>query len=1339
MKIQIFLARAMALLLAASAWATPDEVQAVDFSNGQATAVPLPNGRAPRIDGDLSDFDFRAGEPVYISEGTARGLHTDWALMYDEQNLYVGVRAGLPNRPLRNPNNPQDAFWSGDILQLRIAADPNLPYPLDGNRDAASERIAHVSMWKNTETGEDFLHFNRGTKLDRGQDFNPPGSAIEIVTQNSTGYTVEARIPWAALRAPGGRNPFAAGQKAAFVIESLWVGGDQARTAAVYGRNPGTFAFNQPGTWGQLTFAAQAPAQRVRPTLESLFARFEAAKAAGPAEVGVPIQVNVPRDGLKVSVNILGARGEVVRELMGGAPQPKGLLSLRWDGKDQWGRGVVPGSYRWGAYFSSGLRAEYLGGVGKSGHPYYETPDARGGWGADHSNPLDTAADGSGMYFLWPVSESGRALVKTDYAGQVLWRRTPFIGGGFGPLYAIASNSRHVFVTHADSNPQLARLDAATGRLLLWGEASNAPSLMPISESTAVRMPEHDVPLGGGHGTHDTSAGAPTIEHPESVGLAASEGEVFAPVYSKNIVQVMDAATGARTRTLEVAAPRGVALSANGDLFVVSAPISAAARVVKFAGARGAAQVIVSQNLSAPWDVAVDGAGRIFVSDGGASQQVKVFDARGSLVQARGKVGGRHANGAFDVADARAFLSPAGLAVDAQNGLLVVESSIPKLISRFASDGRLVRRWFGAPTYWSASAPDPDDPRTVYYELNGGLGRARVRGESNNPPNGYYSLSLSGFDPALGNFESLGTPQVFRARNGRKYLLGDHTPHTLAVFDGDKLRPVAMARTSRTVGGQRNESLLELWADKNSDGRIQGGEIVSREFELRGRKVIFAPHTNSGSIGPNGDLYLLTQSNAVLRVPCEGFAPNGAPRWNLGAAHFAIEQVLPGRDEMHSTWRHGLLGVRRDAQGNFYVCFNAQVGSGVGAFQYATPTLAQRMREGMGHAATFDTVKFAKYNARGELLWMAGRKATASARAGEMYHFWQLAGLVEREPGTGYVAGGSEWGQIYFYTHDGFFVDSLMNNPGENPPPGPYTFGGETNSGRVRYFPARDEVYAYAVGMAYRVRGFERGRVQGESRAAGTVALDRVYEPAPVAPTAPVAPLQIARVAGDAMKNAALWEAVPTSTSMRNGATLATAQLAYNDGFLFGRIHVADDSPLQNSADTVQLAFKGGDTAGFVLGPAGERALPGAGGAPSGPIRLMAARVNDRDTLIAMKSVTSGEKRPFEYTTPAAGTARFEWVGEVPGAQVLLAPDADGRGYTATFAVPRAFLEFDLAPNAKLAGDLEVRLSGAGPRGLQATSRNYLFTPSRTETSMTDDVPTEARIYRQFFGPVEVR
>jgi hypothetical protein len=216
------------------------------------------------------------------------------------------------------------------------------------------------------------------------------------------------------------------------------------------------------------------------------------------------------------------------------------------------------------------------------------------------------------------------------------------------------------------------------------------------------------------------------------------------------------------------------------------------------------------------------------------------------------------------------------------------------------------------------------------------------------------------------------------------------------------------------------------------------------------------------------------------------------------------------------------------------------------------------------------------------------------------------------------------------------------------------------------------------------------------------------------------------------MANVNLWANVPVATLTHADKTLATAQIGYDAQFLYARINVNAPMGGQNSADSVQLAFKGGDSAGIVVGSVGDRKTPGVG-----DIRLMVAPIGGKPRLIAMKAVTTGDKQTFEYYTPAAGRVQFEFVGEVPGGKVSWAPD--GNGYTAAFAVPRSFLEFDLKPGITLKGDIEVRFAGAGARGLQTTSRNYLFTPARTETTMTDDVPTESRLYPEYWGQVEVR
>ena len=689
----------------------------MDLTDGLMFAVPTPNGHAPKIDGDLSDFDLSGAEPIWISPQTIRQLRANVALMYDADALYLGATVSLPNRALNNPHNPTDAFWNGDVLELRLAADPNLPVPL--NRDVNSDRIAHLTMWKNSETGEDFIYATYGAKLEKEKKANPAGSQIVITPHGTDYYTVEARIPWSVLNAPGGVNPFAPGQKMTATLSPHW--GGETQTAALYRENPGAFAWKRPETWGQVEFSPTGNLPARHETMEQLVARFAAESARKPAAIGVPFTVEVPAQA-KVSVNIFGPNGEVIRELMGGETHEKGKLTLHWDGKDQWGQGVKPGDYRWGAYFSGGLKARYVGGVGKSGSPYYETADGKGGWGADHSNPIDVAADATGYYFLWPVAEAGRAVVKTDFDGKIIWRKTPFVGGGFGPFYALASDGKFVYLTLGDDKTRLVRLDAATGQLQTWGDKGTE---LPVDEAkTVVMRAENSITEGENAANyHDT----PPFQ-PQSVGVTANGREVFVPVYAKNLIHVLDAQTGAKLRELNCPGPRGVTLDAQGDLFAVSFVEGKGAQIVRFAGGKGAPQSVVTQNLQSPWDVAVAKDGRIYVSDLGAAQQIKVFDAKGQLMKSFGKAGGRAWQGQYK---GEGFLRPAGITLDGKGDLLVAESAIPKVFDRLdAQTGAVKQRWFGPPVYWASTWPSLDDPRVVYTPMTGGIAQFTL------PPNG---------------------------------------------------------------------------------------------------------------------------------------------------------------------------------------------------------------------------------------------------------------------------------------------------------------------------------------------------------------------------------------------------------------------------------------------------------------------------------------------------------------------------------------------------------------------------------------------------------------------------
>ena len=556
---------------------------------------------------------------------------------------------------------------------------------------------------------------------------------------------------------------------------------------------------------------------------------------------------------------------------------------------------------------------------------------------------------------------------------------------------------------------------------------------------------------------------------------------------------------------------------------------------MRFEGVTGAAKPVITRGLVAPVGVTVDTSGQISVTDEGASQQVKTFSPEGTLLRTLGKEGGRPWAGAYDPASYR---DPSQITTDKQGGLLVAESSIPKIFDRIdAVSGKTLNRWFGWPGYGIENIPDSDDPMTCYYPFEPeGFARATAPGDGKTGmPDAYWVPKKAGMDE-VGPMFTEDFPFVNVLANGRKYFIEDANPHAVCLIEGDHFLPVGSLNVERPGDhlkpGERPDrnatTSVEVWIDRNGDHRKQPEE-VARLTTVEGKPL---PNLMNRScsmwLDEKGNAFIITAANSILKIPSNGFSSDGGILWNPNQASYVLPTILPSLLKHGIPGRMGIPGLRTDSKGNIFVCLSAVVpalsadlASKIQAlfpdvpqsawFAYATPDLAKENKEGLGHTAESNIAKFAKFAPDGKLIWAAGRKATAAAGPGEMYHFWDMAGMV----GDDYVAGCSEWGPIYFYTSDGFYVDSLMNDPATLAHAGPYTFGSENFSGQVRAFPKLGKVFAYDQGGIYAVEGFDSNlKVSGEQRFRGTVDLDKVYESA--TPASPIASsLQIVPIAGD--------------------------------------------------------------------------------------------------------------------------------------------------------------------------------------------------------------------------------
>jgi hypothetical protein len=224
--------------------------------------------------------------------------------------------------------------------------------------------------------------------------------------------------------------------------------------------------------------------------------------------------------------------------------------------------------------------------------------------------------------------------------------------------------------------------------------------------------------------------------------------------------------------------------------------------------------------------------------------------------------------------------------------------------------------------------------------------------------------------------------------------------------------------------------------DANGDHRMQPEEKVAVS-SVEGRTFRLANTT--GALHMTRERRPLHPHDGQLRhrrFPAAGSRKAACRSGTPPAAYIAIPGIIPGMDKLYCTWRLGLVGMRRDSEGNFYAAVACSP-------PYATEAYTKYMHQGMGHTADVGAVFMTKYDPEGRLLWRVGRKAVGGMKPGEILHHWCYAGLLNDE----YSVAASEWGVFTLYTKDGFYVDHLFDIPGIPGRGIPYSFGGEDFSG----------------------------------------------------------------------------------------------------------------------------------------------------------------------------------------------------------------------------------------------------------------------------------------------------
>lgn len=435
----------------------------------------------------------------------------------------------------------------------------------------------------------------------------------------------------------------------------------------------------------------------------------------------------------RVSIVVERTDGTRVRNLIADQEFTAGAHSVEWDERDDNGKGVTPGEYRWRGITHSELRATYCGSFYSPGSTPWKqhtrpggwniSPSGSGGWLSDHEAPWCVFTDESNVYLGCRMAEAGDAIIKCDLDGNKVWGQMWL---GLSGANAMCTEGDVLYVA-GEGGWQGERLGVNLYNI------KDYQWVMPPKEITA-RHIQHDSAW-----VREASSNFCGI-----AGMYLTPQHIVLALNDKRRLAFFDRKTGLHDHDEPLKNARSLALKPSTKLM------------------RG---------------MATDAEGNIYrCATNAAEQCIKVFAPNGKLVRTIGKPGGR-TEGKFNPL---AMSNPVDVAVDARGLIWVCENSFyPKRVSVWTRDGKLVRDYIGTPFYGGGGSLIG---HTAYY--------SGMRFKFNNDFSAATLDALLLIPAAHTNLpvtlKKEGPSDVMEWR-GRRYLIDDDGPCKTYTFIGEEV------------------------------------------------------------------------------------------------------------------------------------------------------------------------------------------------------------------------------------------------------------------------------------------------------------------------------------------------------------------------------------------------------------------------------------------------------------------------------------------------------------------------------------------------------------------------
>jgi WD40 repeat protein len=595
----------------------------------------------------------------------------------------------------------------------------------------------------------------------------------------------------------------------------------------------------------------------------------------------------IPGTGTRtISAGAFAADGSLIRTLTRAEARTAGVAHTeKWDQRDEAGKPIAPGTYTIKLVFHN-IQYTWEGVIGNSSAEYRHMwyPGLHKALNPAMSfamNPevvhFSAGYNEAGPHFHGFSPDSPQMNAQSTHPSDLYRARDPFVaatniatdgtrlywssGGGFSKASFVAAH------------------ELATGQQAFF--SAGAPACLNYRSSSTDCYPDQDY--------QSVLDFRPDQDNPVT-GLAVQrQGQVLALSYgATNTLRLVDKTSGKFIRDLSVPLVAGgvnqIAMSGDpaGDLWVISGNT-----VRRYTNISTTKQPVLSTVLSAglmkPLAVAVDPRDptRIWVADGGASQQLKRFNSvTGSLQQTIGVLGGPGNSGVIS-ADRLCFAltatkEQAGLGVDFNGGLWATDTCNNRILG-FTASGAAATAIATRPTSYLSTVDSGNPTRVFSNFMEYKVDYTKALGDGNNGAwtavrnwlLQFRSLPASSRsfaeDPAhpAGDSGFHGFSTVRTLSNKRTYAVvsayGSPYPGTQALYE---LTSTGAMRLSSTLPSPQAVTM----PDDPATAAVEGQVYPNSRPELVANGDLVYSHTYNGR-------------QTVLRLPLTGFDAQGNPVW----------------------------------------------------------------------------------------------------------------------------------------------------------------------------------------------------------------------------------------------------------------------------------------------------------------------------------------------------------------------------------------------------------------------------------------------------------------------------